>query len=89
MKKEILLITTLILNTPIFAQEYVSSISKSIIKSSNIQIKNGLNSEDNVESLPEEPQVFSSCNEIIQSNPNSMSGVYTINNGAKDYEVYC
>lgn len=89
MKKEILLITTLIFNTSVFAQEYVSSISKSIVKSSNIQVKNELNNEDNVESLPEEPQVFSSCNEIIQSNPNAMSGLYTINNGIKDYEVYC
>ena len=89
--KKLILISTILLSFNIQAQEYRMGITKGIVKSENIIIRDQLNSNNNDSNQPQEPEVvtYASCNEILQAGQSTGDGVYSINNGIKDYNVFC
>ena len=87
--KKLILISTLLISLNIQAQEYVAEISKGIVKSENLTIRNELNSNSSTPVEPVIPDSFISCKEILDYNQSTGNGIYTINNGTKDYQVYC
>ena len=78
------ILTIALLPTMLCADNYLLQLEDKHYKS-NILIEPV--TEENV--TPEEPQILSSCEDIYQSNNASVSGVFTVDNGSKEYSVYC
>lgn len=90
--RKIILTLPLLLSLNIQAQEYRMEISKGIVKSENITVRNELNNNNNTNTSPEEPvvpQSFSSCKEILDAGQSTGDGEYSIEISGVETQVYC
>ena len=87
MKKLILPIISLIGLNTLLAEEYIVKLESNTYKN-NIIVQENSNLVDEVEATP--PIInYGSCLEILEAGLSTGDGVYMIDNGSKDYEVYC
>ena len=86
--KKITLLMTSLMALSISAEQYLMNIESNTYKNS-IVVSSVTNSNNTGGTPPPPTQTYASCLEIFNAGLSIGDGVYSINNGSKDYDVFC